>query len=282
MWLLLALSSAVILATRKIQEKHLVGNIGPALGWMLRLTSGVSALILWVIFSRDMWGMTHPVTLMVIAAVTLIYPLQTYCYYTAMHHMPLSLFGMLAGVVPLTSLVLSYIFLDAPISFFWIVGIWLTVIGIAVLSYRHTRSDIALTPILLALAAYGLFWVWSVLDRIALTHIAPTPYTVLNQLVWALSIFLYTHFILRDTKMSVGKENLKIIFLIGFTISISWILSSHALLTAPNPGYVAALQNTHILMTTFYGVFILKEKMSTKKIIAFCLFMTAIITFAFA
>lgn len=50
MWILFALTSAIILASRKIQEKKLVGTGRQALGWMLRIGSVSSALLLWIFF----------------------------------------------------------------------------------------------------------------------------------------------------------------------------------------------------------------------------------------
>jgi uncharacterized membrane protein len=53
MWILFALASAIILASRKIQEKQLVDTFGQSLGWMIRTGSAIMVLILWIVFSRD-------------------------------------------------------------------------------------------------------------------------------------------------------------------------------------------------------------------------------------
>ncbi|MBC7498822.1 DMT family transporter [Candidatus Gracilibacteria bacterium] len=282
MWILFALTSATILASRKIQEKKLVGNIGPALGWMLRLVSGICALIIWVIFSRDTVGMTDPVVISVILAVALLYPLQTHLYYRAMYAMPISVFGMMAGIVPLTSLILSHIFLGSPVSSFGLIAIGFTILAIAILSYKRDHGDVHISAILYAIGAYVLFGIGSVLDRTALYHIAPIPYTVLNQIVGAISIFVYTHSLLGNTQVQAARENIPVILMIGGTIAISWLLSSQALLLAPNPGYVGALQNVHMLITALYGVFILKEEITKRKIFVFICMLIALVSFAFA
>ena len=208
MWILFTLFSAIILASKKIQEKRLVGTIGPALGWMFMLISFISIFSIWLIFSRDTIGMFHSVTIMVVFLVMALYPLQIHCYYRAMHVMPISTLGMLAGIVPLTSLILSSIFFRAPISLFGALGIILTVISIAVLSYRKTQDEIHPSALIYAVAAYVLFGIWNIIDKTALSHIAAIPYTMIKQFAGAITLFLYAHYFLGNTHIASAKKHI--------------------------------------------------------------------------
>jgi drug/metabolite transporter (DMT)-like permease len=112
MWILFALTASIILASRKISEKQLVGNAGNSLGWMIRLGSALSLFFLWIIFSRDTVGITNTTVWSIIAITSLvIYPLYTLGYYYAVKHLPLSYFGMLGIIAPVANTVFSYFIL---------------------------------------------------------------------------------------------------------------------------------------------------------------------------
>lgn len=235
MWILFVLTSAVILASRKIQEKKLVGTIGSALGWILRLISAICACIVWIILSRDTIGMTNSTVVSILFVIAILYPLQTHFYYRAMHTMPISTFGMFAGIVPLTSLIGSHIFLDSPISFFGLIAICFTIVSIVIFSYKQQQDDIHISSFFSAIIAYVLFGIGSILDKAALSHIAPIPYTMMNQLIGAISLFLYAYFFLGNTQIQSVQKNIPILLLLGSTMSISWLLATQALTLAPNP-----------------------------------------------
>jgi drug/metabolite transporter (DMT)-like permease len=55
-----------------------------------------------------------------------------------------------------------------------------------------------------------------------------------------------------------------------------------AIVWSGNPGYAVALINTHAIITALYGVFILKEKVTKRKIFVFCCMILALLAFAFA
>lgn len=56
----------------------------------------------------------------------------------------------------------------------------------------------------------------------------------------------------------------------------------YAFSNTPNVGYAVALINTHAIITALYGVFILKEKITKRKIFVFICMMVALVSFAFA
>jgi drug/metabolite transporter (DMT)-like permease len=72
------------------------------------------------------------------------------------------------------------------------------------------------------------------------------------------------------------------IALIGISQGIGWLGSMYAFNTAPNSGYAVALINTHAIITAVYGILILKERVTKRKIFVFLCMMVALIAFAFA
>ncbi len=284
MWILFALTSAAILASRKIQEKKLVWDVWGALGWMIRLGSAMATGTIWMIFSRDITWVSDIRLWIIIGIIALImYPLQIQLYFRAMQDLPLSLFGMLAWVAPLTSLLLSWWFLGLDMSIAGIVGIWSVVLAIGILFYRHEKWDIHINSLFIAIGSYILMGMWSVMDKLALSYANPYTYAFLNQATSALILFLTAYFFSQSgPRMDFFQKNKNIILLIGISQGISWVLWSFALAWAPNPGYTTALVNTHAILTTLYGVFILNETITRKKLSVFICMLVALISFAFA
>ncbi len=282
MWIIFTIASAVILASKKIQEKRLVWTIGPALGWMFRLISSTFAIILWCIFSRDITGLSNPNMLLILGSLLFLYPIQVHFYYRAIHLLPISTLGMLAGIVPLTSLIWSYLYIWSSISSLGILAIILTVIAIATLSYKNIDSDVSIWSLLYAVGAYVLFGIGNIIDKTALSYMSAIPYTTLTQIIGTISIFTYSYFILKNTQYRSFGKNIGTIVLVGISMSISAFLISQAFSLSPNPGYVGALQNMHILFTALYGVFVLKEKVTPRKVFVFICMLVALIWFAFA
>jgi len=100
--------------------------------------------------------------------------------------------------------------------------------------------------------AYILFGIGNIIDKTALTYMETIPYTTVNLILGTLSIFLYSYFILKNTQYHALREHGYTIGFIGVLIGISTLCMSQAFLLSPNPGYVGALQNMHILFTSLY------------------------------
>lgn len=56
----------------------------------------------------------------------------------------------------------------------------------------------------------------------------------------------------------------------------------YAITHADNVAYATAIINTHAIITALYGVFILREKVTKRKIFVFICMTLALISFAFA
>ncbi len=282
MWILFALTSAIILSSRKIQEKKLVGTGGQALGWMLRIGSVSAALLLWIFFSRSFQGWDSPIVWYTLLYCSLAYPLNVFLYLKAMHSLPLSTLGMLSPVVLIVSLLASWFVLDDTLSWVGMYGIMSVAIGIIALAWKHEEENIHFTSILCAIGSYSIMGFGYVLDRSALIYADKFLYTFANQFIALITLTILNYFFLKGLKTSFLKKNFWMIYIIGFTQWISYLFSMYAITHADNVAYATAIINTHAIITALYGVFILREKVTKRKIFVFICMTLALISFAFA
>lgn len=282
MWILFALTSATILASRKVQEKYLVGSIWGALGWMIRVWSVVSAFILWVIFSRDFTGIAHPTVLLSFIVILIIFPFQLYTYYHAMHELPFSLFGMMAPIVPITATIASHYFHGSNLTPGWVLGILSITIGLIWLFWKHDHKAVRIRYLLFAVITYMLMGIWQNIDKFALNIIDPYSYTLINQLLLMFEIMAISPFLYNWIQLWFFRKNFKVIIVIGLTQWVSYLCAMYALSHAPNVGYSTAIANTHAIITALYGVFVLWEKITRRKIFVFICMILALLAFAFA
>ena len=282
MWILFALTSAIILASRKVQEKKLVSSIGGVMGWMIRVGSVVVAWIIWFSFSRSFDGIHSPVLWGVLLYSFFAYPVLIVLYYKAMLHLPLSLFGMLAPIVPVSALVATWGIFDTVPSLWWFFWIACIAVAVVVLMWKHEEKEIAYSSLICAILSYMIMWFGGVLDKVAMEHVTPDFYALLNQSIALVSLFLFSFFIFDGPKLGFYKKNIKLLSWIGATQWLWYVLIMSSIAIAPNPGYVVALSNTHAIIITLYGTLILWEKFTKRKIFVFFFMILALISFAFA
>ncbi len=282
MWILFALTASLILASRKISEKQLVGNAGNSLWWMIRLGSAVSIVFLWIIFSRNTEGIIDTTVWSIIAVTSLvIYPLYTLGYYYAVKHLPLSYFGMLGIIAPVANTVFSYFILGHIPTLAGYIGITSILVGLSILLYKNEHKEVSILAFIIAIMVYISMGFTPILDTIAMHHTSPFTYAMINQLSAIIPVFLLSYILTRKTGFAFFKTNFSLVVLIGLTQWIWWLASMYAFSTAPNTGYVVALINTHAIITTLYGTIILKEGITWKKIAVFCCMCIALISFLF-
>lgn len=284
MWILFALTSATILASRKIQEKRLIWDVWWSLAWMIRIWSAISTGIIWFIFSWD-FSITDPKIFwwIVIFVTIIVYPLQMKIYFQAIHELPLSVFWMMGWIASVSSMILSYVFLSLEITLSGLLGIFFVLLGTILLLYRPVKDNIPLKWFLLWVLSNVIMWFWSVWDRVAIGLSDPYTYSFIVQLLSSISLFSIAYFFWKQwLNGDFFLKNRVTILAIWISQGIWWVLSSFAIVASPNPGYASAIINTHIILTALYGVFILKEEITARKVFVFICMLAALISFAFA
>jgi drug/metabolite transporter (DMT)-like permease len=286
MWILFALTSAIILATRKIQEKELVSIFGQSLGWMIRTGSAIMVILLWIVFSRDSsWVESWELWAIIAIIAVVMYPLQTYTYYRSILDMPLSVFGLLSPVVLLSSILFAYLWFWTIPSILWVIGIILVSLWIVLLVPQKnikTGTHISMATFAIAILSYSLMGIWWVMDKIAMMHTSPLFYAMLNQGFSAISIIIISKLLYKDMKLDQWVRKIIPVLTLGFISGIAWFLGVYAIQISPNIGYAVAMINTHAIITTLYGIFILKEEVTKRKVFVFTCMVLALVAFAFA
>lgn len=282
MWILFALTSATIVASRRIQEKKLVWSVWWALWWMIRVGAITGSLILWLIFSRDFWDITHPHVWMTFLVVLFLFPPQFYTYYRAMHELPFSVFGMMAPIVPITATIASIFLHNSSLTIFWGLGIFFITCWLVWLFWKHERKDMPIKYLIYGVITYMLMGIGQVVDKFALVHIGPYTYTVLNQTLMLILILIISPYLYWGIYTWFFKSNFRVIFIVWLTQWISYLCAMYAIIYAPNIGYSTAIANTHAILTALYGIFILKEEVTPRKVFVFFCMLIALISFAFA
>lgn len=280
MWILYSLITAIILASRKVQEKSLVGEVWWALGWMIRLWSWLSAGVIWLLLSRDYsWLFDIKLHLILFIVIFIFYPLYTTGYFYALQRMELSLFGMMAPIAIVSNSIFSWIFFEKVPTFFWFLGMFFISLSIMVLFYKNkAKGDIL--AISIAIWTYILLGISSGLDKVAIWYISPYLYTMINQFGATLSLFVLSFFLFWWPNTKFATKNWKQLLLIWGVQWIGWVISMLAIQQSPNTSYAVALINTHAIMTLLFGILFLKEKLTKRKMAIFWLVILGLISFA--
>lgn len=280
MWILYSLTTAIILASRKVQEKNLVWAAWWALGWMIRLGAWLSAGILWMILSRDYsWLFEIDLLILLFGVIFIFYPLYTTGYFYALQRMELSLFGMMAPIAIVSNSIFSWIIFGKIPTFFWFLGIFFISLSIVMIFYKNKAKGHILA-IGVAIGTYILLGISSGLDKIAIGYISPYLYTTINQLGATFSLFVLSFFLFWGPNTGFAQQNWKQLLIIGWVQWIGWSIGMLAVWQSPNTSYAVALMNTHAIMTLLYGVFFLREKLTKRKIAILGCVILGLISFA--
>jgi drug/metabolite transporter (DMT)-like permease len=282
MWIIYSLITAVILASRKVQEKNLVWDVWWALGWMIRLGSWLSAWALWLILSRDYsWLFQTELLIILFVVIFIFYPLYTTGYFYALQRMELSLFGMMAPIAIVSNSIFSWIFFEKIPTLFWFLGIFLISLSIMMIFYKNkAKGDVLAIGV--AIWTYILLGISSGLDKMAINYISPYLYTTINQLWATISLFMLSFFLFWWPKMSFAQKNWKQLLIIGWVQWIGWSISMLAIWQSPNTSYAVALINTHAIMTLLFGILFLKEKLTKRKMAILWFVILGLLSFALA
>lgn len=280
MWILYSLITAIILASRKVQEKNLVWEVGWALGWMIRLWAWLSAGILWIILSGDYsWLFEIEFLILLFVVIFIFYPLYTTGYFYALQRMELSLFGMMAPIAIVSNSIFSWITFGKVPTFFWFLGIFFISLSIMMIFYKNkVKWDII--AISVAIWTYILLGISSGLDKIALGYISPYLYTTINQLGATFSLFILSFFLFGWPNTGFARQNWKQLLVIWGVQWIGWAVSMLAIQASPNTAYAVAIINTHAIMTVLFGVIFLHEKLTKRKLAILGCVILGLISFA--
>lgn len=287
MWIILALLSALFASGRKLQEKRLSNNINHyIIGWLTHL----GALPLSLAITALSGNMLNPFQLgpaywISALAVTFgFYPLNTFLYYQSLRHGELSAVAPIMSLWPVLSILPAWLWLGEVPSLLGFAGILATVAGVYALGLRGRRLHKPWQPFVesrssrYALTAVLLLTAVGVIDKIGI-EASNAQFFSMSNTMGAIFV-LYGMIRWRAPGELCGVRRLwKPLLLPGNLQGLSSMLYFAALSAGP-VAYVTAIRGSGGLVTSLLGVFVLHERFTTAKRLAFGLILVGSVLLA--
>jgi len=210
-----------------------------------------------------------------VAATGLVHGLYFWFMGGAYERGDLSLVYPLArGSGPLFVPVLAVLFLQEQLAFTGMIGIALVICGIYIIHLHSFAKGAILEPFramrssasLWALSTGCMIASYSLIDKIGVQNVFPPVYIYLMMLIsWC---FLSPYVLIKQRaqvkeEFQAGKF---LILAVGFLCVFTYLMVLFAMQMS-NVSYVVAVREVSIVFTTYYGIFLLKEKHGRQKIL---------------
>ncbi len=297
MWLTFALASALLLAVRRIYEKDLTSRFGNfSLSFLLMTFSIPAVLVLFLFFpipqniSALPWDFWWPL----IVIWVILYPLQNYLLYRSLREGELSQVTPVSALLPVFNIVPSFFLLQELPSLFGAAGIITTVLATYLLLTDVRAGDLAVEsvalhygarkqkynlPVLFMIGTVVCTAIGSTLDKVAIEVSTPVFYVCVN-MVGAALVFLALTFAYRQQHELVRiKESFWTFTLLGVVMALAFVSFATAFTLGPT-SYTLAIRSGGFIIAALWGLFLLKESLSSRKIVALVLFVLGTIALA--
>lgn len=288
MWIIWALFSAILVATRRPFEKKLIGQLHNfTYGFLVQCIS-IPILLAIVLFSNRMlnpFDLGTAFWLPILIVSVGFYPLNTFLYKHAIKDGELSKVLPLQSLWPVFALLLAWLTLGEVPGAVASAGVMLTVLGIYALGLKGRRLHHPLQPFRedrsssAMLAGVLLVSLVSILDKVAIQASDPMFYSLASTTGAALTLFVAM--CISKQKVTVGLRPLaKQLGVVGALQSTTYV--TYLLAVASGPiAYVSALRSTNILMASLIGIVILREKLTKPKIASLALIIAGAVLLTF-
>ncbi len=284
MWFPLALLSAFISGGRRVYDKHLTGIFGNyAMGFIYQAFSLLPSLLLIFLIPGGTeigelpWRFWWPLLVIWFG----LYPVQTYFMYRAVREADISTVAPIMCLLPVFNVGTSFLLLGEVPSLIGFGGIVLIVLGTYLILWQKGKGASLSVPVLLMIAAMFCIAIGSSLDKVSLEVSNPVFYGFMNTL-GATAVFLVMMHFYKE-KHSFAQMGVRFwhLALLGALQAISFTATMYAFKYGP-VSYVLALRAGSYVLAGLYGVVILKESFSNRKIIAFACFLGGVLMLALA
>jgi uncharacterized membrane protein len=287
-WVYLALISAVLMAVQRVFEKKLVGKISfVSIGWLVQLFG--FPVILATLF---MWGSIPDITALpfqfwwpLIIIWIILYPLQTYAFYRALHEGELSLVLPVMSITPIVNIFSGWIMLGEMPSMYGVWGIFATVVALyLLLSEKDTNTGAPRSwmPVFLMFIFAFSVAIGTTLDKVVLEVTNPYFYSVANKLGAIVVLFFMTRLLKGEELVQFKRKTIWTNFLIiGLISGVSYIIFMLALSQGP-VAYVGAIKGSNLIFGSLLGIVFLHEKMTARKGVSYILMIIGILLISFA
>lgn len=278
MWILWALLSALLAATRRTQEKQLTHHLNhftiAFVAQLLSLPVIVLALILHGGFINPLHlGMNFWLPLIVVCVG--FYPLNAFLYLQAVKHSELSKVLPIQCLWPVFSLAPAWLTLGEIPTIISTIGILLSVLGVYVLGMKSNVLHHPLQPFReeqgsrYMLFAVMLVTLAGILDKVAI-NASNAVYYGFASTAGAVVVLFVTLCIYRINEFTELKKNVKNLSMIGTLQGSSYTTYLLAISAGPI-AYVAAIRSSNVLIGSLLGILILKETLTVYKVVSLAL-----------
>lgn len=284
MWFPFALISALIIGGKRVYEKHLTNTFGNfAMGFLSNAFSLLPTLLLVFILPHGTdiqsvsWRFWWPLLVIWFG----LYPIQTYLLYRAIREGDVSTVTPVFALLPVFNIGTSFILLgEKPTIIGW-VAILLIVFGTYLMLRQETTAKKTMLPVLMMIGSVFCIALGSTLDKIAIGVSNPVFYSFVNTLGASVIFFILMHFYKERESFIEMRIHFWVLTLLGVLSAISFTTLMYAFQYGPT-SYVLAVRALGYVMAGLYGVFVLREVLSIRKIFSLICFLTGIIVLAFA
>lgn len=284
MWITFALASAFLLAARRIYEKDLTARFSNfSLSFLLMLFSVPPVLTLLFLFPAPQnisalpWDFWWPLIVIWI----ILYPLQNYLLYRSLREGELSQVTPVSALLPVFNVVPSFFLLNELPGVFGAAGIVMTVLATYLLltDVRVGEKQKYNLPVLFMIGTVICTAIGSTLDKVAIEVSTPLLYVCVN-MIGASLVFLALTFAYRQQHELVRfREHMWTFALLGVVMALAFIAFATAFTLGPT-SYTLALRSGGFIIAALWGIFLLKESLSSRKMWALALFVAGTIALA--
>jgi uncharacterized membrane protein len=276
MWIILALVSAVLAATRRTSEKRLTGHLHHfTLAFMTQVLSlpviGLALLLFGKLLNPWQLGLYFWLPLIITSIG--FYPLNAFLYLQAIKHNDLSDVLPIQSLWPVFTLIPAWLTFGEVPSGVAIIGILLTVCGVYALGLKGKALHHPLKPFIeergsrFMLLAVSLVTIAGILDKIAIQASEAIFYsfasTIGAVLVLAVMVRLQGQGELRKVRFALREVGI-----IGTLQGTSYTTYLSAISVGPI-AYVSSIRSTNVLMGSLLGIVQLKEPFTVAKRVSY-------------
>ena len=284
MWLTFALASALLLAVRRIYEKDLTARFSNfSLSFLLMIFSLPAVLVLLFFYpipqniSALPWDFWWPLIIIWL----ILYPLQNYLLYRSLREGELSQVTPVSALLPVFNILPSFILLRELPSVFGVIGIIVTVIAtyLILTDVRAGERQKFNLPVLFMIGTVVCTAIGSTLDKIATEASTPVFYTFINMVGASVVFFILTFAYRQQHELARVKESMGTFIVLGIVMALAFVAFITAFTLGPT-SYTLAIRSGGFIIAALWGVVLLKESFSSRKMWSLVLFVAGTVALA--
>jgi len=289
MWFLLAFASSFSYSFRRFSEKKLTHKADYfTLGFAVQAFSlPIIALLLFFAPIPNLFSLSGNFWFPLLVIWLIFYPTQAYFYYRSLKEGDISYVLPLLSLVPIFTILSSWLLLKEIPSFFGFLGIAAIVAGIYSLNMKPQRSLFGPLihlfkdkPSLYMIINCLCLATGSTLDKIAIHASNPLFYSFVNTLGASIILLIiakmtnpkFFHAVKTNSKSFTGVGALQAVAFTCYVIALNTGIVA----------YVGAIKSTNVIFSSIWGFLFLKESINKYKITALSFILLGLVFIALA